>query len=88
MANLISGQIDGTDDYINIETLFDLNLIEDTTYSIQIQGKAIICESINKPEKNSGFYWNSLKPFGYKKQSAYFWVKANKGTSIFINISE
>ena len=88
MANIGSGKIVGTDDYINIETELSLSLSEDVTYSVQIQGKATFCESATKPSNNEGFYWNSLKPFGYKKESAYLWIKVNKDSSVFVNVAE
>lgn len=87
MANLKSGFIDGSDEFINIETLFELNLEADKKYEVQIQKGALVCESETKPD-GSGFYWNSLKPFVYKKESAYLWIKVNKGKSVYINISE
>ncbi len=88
MANLKSGKITGTGDYVNIETELSLNLEEGKKYSVQIQGNAVICESENKPENGSGFFWNNFRPFGYKKESAYLWVKVNSGYSVFVNIAE
>lgn len=87
MANLASGYIEGTGEYVNVETALDLSLVEDTTYQVQVQKGAMICESVSKPT-NGGFFWDTLKPFGYKKQSAYLWVKVNKGKSVYVNVSE
>ncbi|MBQ6349799.1 MAG: hypothetical protein IJI42_02580 [Methanobrevibacter sp.] len=88
MANVASGKLEGIGEYINVETALSLDLKKNTTYSVQIQGEAIICEAESLPSENEGFYWNQFKPFGYKKESAYLWVKIKSGTSIFINFSE
>lgn len=87
MANLKSGKVNGTGDYVNIENLFDIELTENVTYSIQVQGEAVVCEKSTKPTDSEGFYWNSLKPFGYKKESAYLWLKVKTGSSVFVNIA-
>ena len=87
MANVGSGKITGTGDYINLETELSLSLTEGSTYSIQIQGAATFCESDTKPT-SGGVYWRTLKPFGYKKESAYLWIKINEGETVSINISE
>ena len=88
MANVKGGTIIGTGDYVNIESLFNLTLIEGTKYQVQIQGGAVFCEKATKPSDNEGFYWNLIKPFGYEKASAYLWMKVNKGESVFVNIAE
>ena len=87
MANLISGKIEGTGDYINVETELSLSLEEDKKYSVQIQGNAIVCEASTKPSGNAGFFIDTFRPFGYKKESAYLWVKVHTGYSVFINIA-
>lgn len=85
--NLKGGKINGTGEFINVETELNLNLVEGKTYQVQIQGKAVFCESLN-PSSDEGFLWNSLKPFGYEKESAYLWIKVNKGSSVYVNIAE
>lgn len=87
MAQVANGKITGTDEYINVETALSLSLTQDTTYSVQIQGAALFCESATKPTEG-GVYWNRLMPFGYKKQSAYLWIKINEGDTVSINIAE
>lgn len=87
MANIGSGKITGTGDYVNLETELSLSLVTDTTYSVQIQGEALFCESATKPT-SGGVYWRTLRPFGYKKESAYLWIKINEGETVSINISE
>lgn len=87
MANIGSGKITGTGDYINLETELSLSLTEGSTYSIQIQGAATFCESKTKPT-SGGVFWKILKPFGYEKESAYLWAKINTGDVVYINVSE
>lgn len=87
MANLASGYIEGNNEYVNVETALELNLEEDKTYQVQVQKGAMICESVSKPTEG-GFYWDTLRPFGYKKESAYLWVKVNKGKSVYVNVAE
>lgn len=87
MANIGSGKITGTGDYINLETELNLSLDKNSTYSIQIQGAAIFCESETKPTAG-GVFWKMLKPFGYKKDDAYLWIKINAGDVVSINVSE
>lgn len=87
MANIGSGKITGTGDYVNLETELGLSLTADSIYSVQIQGKALFCESDTKPT-SGGVYWRTFKPFGYKKESAYLWVKINEGETVSINIAE
>lgn len=87
MAQIATGKITGTDEYINVETELSLSLTADTLYAVQIQGEAMICESDTQPT-TGGTYWNTLQPFGYKKESAYLWVKINEGEEISINFTE
>lgn len=87
MAQIATGKIIGTDEYINVETELSVSLTADKLYAVQIQGEAMICESDTQP-MDGGIYWNTLQPFGYKKESAYLWVKINKGDEISINFTE
>ena len=87
MANIASGKIKGTGDYINLETELGLTLTQNSTYSIQIQGAGIFCEYASKPT-SGGVFWRILKPFRYKKESDYLWVKINNGDEVYINILE
>lgn len=88
MANIKGGKIVGTDDYINIENELNLNLTTNSIYQIQIQGSAVICEKATKPENNEGFFYNNFKPFGYKKESSFLWLRVAEGSAVFVNIAE
>lgn len=87
MANLASGYIEGSDEFVNLETALSLSLTKNNIYQVQIQKGAVICESVTKPT-TGGFYWDILKPFGYKKEDYYFWIKVNKGKSVYVNFAE
>lgn len=86
-GNIGYGFIRGTGEYINVETALEVTLEADTTYSVQIQGKASFCESASKPD-GGGVYWDTLQPFGYKKGTDSLWVKPFLGETVFINIAE
>lgn len=87
MANIGYGFIQGTGEYINLEQALNVSLTADSSYNIQIQGKASFCESATKPEAG-GVYWNSLEPFRYVKESNILWIKPYENDTVFVNISE
>lgn len=81
------GFIQGTGDYINLETELSLTLEEGTYYQIQIQGKATFCESTLKPV-GGGTYWNRIDPFWYVKEDKDLWIKPYEGDTVYVNIWE
>lgn len=87
MANIGCGFIQGTGDYINLETELNLSLEADKFYNVQIQGKATFCEASSKPSEG-GVYWNTLEPFGYIKESNSLWIKPYEGDTVFVNVTE
>lgn len=87
MAQVANGKITGTDEYINVETALSLSLVQDSIYKIQIQGAATFCELATQPTEG-GIYWNTLEPFRYKKETAYLWIKINKGDVVSLNFTE
>lgn len=86
-GNVGCGFIQGTGDYINVETSLGVTLEADKYYNVQIQGKGTVCESATKPTQG-GTYWNTIEPFGYIKADQYLWIKPYEGDTVFINIAE
>lgn len=88
MTQIASGTIVGNDEYINLETELSLSLTADKQYTIQIQKGASVCEKITKPNNDEGYYWDSLQPFGYTKESDNLWIRVNKGKSVHVNVGD
>lgn len=73
-----------TGEYIDLEEALGQTL--SGSYSIQAQGAVFLCESENKPTEG-GFYYNTLKPFTFKRGSGKLWVYVESAQAN-INIAE
>lgn len=88
MANLWSGQITNSK-YEKFSTISEVTLTDDTKYSIQILGGAMLCASATKPGDDEGFLIkDDRRPFGYTKESGVdLYVRAVTGYCT-LNIAE
>lgn len=74
------------DEYVNLEEALGVTLTEGTTYQMQIQGSAMICESESAPT-SGGFYCDFLKTLAYKKGSGTVYIQVQSNVAN-INIGD
>lgn len=77
--NIGYAKINKTDEYVDLEATMGITLTEGTTYQVQIQGAAVICESDEQPT-TGGFYCKSLKPFAWVKKGKV-WIKVQSAVA-------
>lgn len=85
MTNLAYAVIDKTDEYIDLEDELDVTFVDDTTYKIQIQNTAMLCEADDQPDEG-GFLINNTQIFEYTHKNSKLWLKAIS-KAITINIA-
>lgn len=73
-------------EYVNLEEALGVTLTEGTTYQMQIQGQAMICESETAPTEG-GFFCDFLKPFAYKKGAGIVFIQVQSNVAN-INIGD
>lgn len=91
MSNLKTVSVAPSTEYQNLATLAGITFVSGTTYSIQVEGDVMVCESATKPteptERGTHVFWP--QPFIFDAGSDPLWVKnLREFENAIINISD
>lgn len=88
MSNIAYVTINPNNEYQNLATLAQTTFVSGTTYTLQVDGDVMLCESSTKPTQG-GFHVTWAEPFQFEAGNDSLWVKnARQYDTAYINIAE